>query len=224
MPDLTALEAIHSARSLRRFKPDPIPDNVLTQILDAAVRAPTGSSAQNWIFMVVKEQALKNRLGEIYRKASQIMMAEHDERAIPAHMEQKQFDLMRRSASHLFDHLADSPVLLIAGLRIQSVATKSSPLGPERDEVRGWRTSGANIYPAIHNILLDCRALGLGTVLTTIHTFFEDEVKELLGLPADVQTYALMPIGYPLDKFGPVRRRPLKEVAFLDRFGNEWSA
>ena len=84
------------------------------------------------------------------------------------------------------------------------------------------RMGGSSIYPAVQNIILACRALGLGTVLTTIHGFFEDEVKELLGLPANVDTYALLPIGYPINKHGPVKRRPINEVAYLDRFGNNW--
>ena len=74
----------------------------------------------------------------------------------------------------------------------------------------------------MQNIILACRAFGLGTVLTTIHMFFEDEVKAILGLPAEVQTYALLPIGYPSDKFGPIRRRPVAEVVCLDRYGNPW--
>jgi nitroreductase len=131
---------------------------------------------------------------------------------------------MRKSSNYLFDHLAEAPVILIAALRHASIGTRHSPLDPAAERARAWRTTGASIYPAVQNIILACRALSLGTVLTTIHTFYEDDVKALLELPADVHTYALMPIGYPLDKFGPVKRRPLEEVAFVDRFGNPWHA
>ena len=86
------------------------------------------------------------------------------------------------------------------------------------------RIAGSSIYPAVQNIILACRAFGLGTVLTTIHAFFEDEVRAILKLPADIQTYALMPIGYPQGKFGPVRRRPVNEVACLDEYGKPWPA
>ena len=85
-------------------------------------------------------------------------------------------------------------------------------------------TAGASIYPAVQNIILACRALGLGTVLTTNHTIAENEVKEVLGLPAEVRTFALMPIGYPERNFGSVRRRPLTEVAMIDRYGSPFSA
>ena len=63
---------------------------------------------------------------------------------------------------------------------------------------------------------------GLGTVITTNHILFEAEMKAALGLPDDVRTYALMPIGYPRDKFGPMRRKPLSAVAINDRWGNPW--
>jgi len=84
------------------------------------------------------------------------------------------------------------------------------------------RIRGASIYPAVQNIILACRALGLGTVVTTNHILLEEEMKAALGLPDDVRTYALMPIGYPRDKFGPMRRKPLSEVAIRDRWGNPW--
>lgn len=222
MSEPGVLEAIHSARALRRFKPDPIADEVITKLLDAAIRAPSGSNAQNWIFVVVRDAVVKQRLGEIYQRASRVLLAEYGERVRPDHLEERQFELMRKSAGYLFEHLAEAPALIVLGLMLTAKGSRFSPLAHEQEAARHWRTSGASIYPAVQNIILTCRALGLGTVLTTIHTYFEDEVKEVLELPADAHTYAVMPIGYPRDKFGPVRRRPLAEVAFLDRWGNSW--
>ena len=84
------------------------------------------------------------------------------------------------------------------------------------------RLSGASIYPAIQNIILACRALGLGTLITTNHTLLEEEVRTVLALPREMRTYALMPIGYPDGKFGPIKRRPVSEVAYLDTYGKHW--
>jgi nitroreductase len=81
---------------------------------------------------------------------------------------------------------------------------------------------GASIYPAIQNIILACRALGLGTLITTNHILYEDEVQSILSLPNDVFTFALMPIGYPRGKYGPLSRRPVSEVAYSDRWGERW--
>ena len=74
----------------------------------------------------------------------------------------------------------------------------------------------------MQNIILTCRGLGLGTVITTNHIRCEDEVKALLGIPEDVSTWALMPVGWPIDKFGPLTRQPLTEIAHADRWGTAW--
>ena len=86
------------------------------------------------------------------------------------------------------------------------------------------RIRGASIYPAVQNIILACRALGLGTTITTNHIRCEDEVRALLGIPDDVDTFAMMPIGWPVDRFGPLSRRPLVEVAHADRWGQPWES
>jgi nitroreductase len=84
------------------------------------------------------------------------------------------------------------------------------------------RIRGASIYPAVQNVILACRAFGLGTTITTNHIRCEDEVKAALGVPDDVQTFALMPIGYPVDSFGQVVRRPVAEVVYADRWARRW--
>ena len=223
MPGIELFDAIHSARALRRFRPDPVPDEILTRVLDAAIRAPSASGAQHWLFVVVKDPALRKRLGEIYRESSRVVQAEYAERPKPAHLGDRQYELMKKSSSYLFEHLADAPVLIVAALRLGAPGSRHSPLTGERELARFWRLSGASIYPAIQNLILACRALGLGTVLTTIHAYYEDQIKAAVGLPAETHTYALMPVGWPLDKFGPIKRRPLAEVAFRDRWGNAWT-
>jgi len=82
-------------------------------------------------------------------------------------------------------------------------------------------TAGSSIYPAVQNLMLAARGLGLGTVLTTIHKGREAEVKALLGIPANVETAALIPMGFPGEgaRFGPTRRVPVDEVAYRDRWG-----
>jgi nitroreductase len=85
------------------------------------------------------------------------------------------------------------------------------------------RTSGSSIYPAVQNMLLAARALGLGATLTTLYLSFEKEVEAALGLPADVHSYALLPIGDPMGRFGSVRRMPLADVVYEDRWGQPYS-
>ena len=227
MPEIGLFEAISSARSLRRLKADPVPEELITKILDAAIRAPTGGNAQNWAFIVVRNPDQRQKLGAIYRKASDIAEAMYAARGRPPHLTERQFARMLGAGAHLWQHLGEAPVLLLpCGRR---------PLLPPRealppDIAAHWedelayadRIRGASIYPAVQNILLACRALGLGTVITTNHIRCEADVKALLGIPEDVSTFALMPIGWPLDKFGPLTRRPLAEVAHADRWANAW--
>ena len=84
------------------------------------------------------------------------------------------------------------------------------------------RWSGSSIYPAVENMLLAARALGLGATLTTLHLVFEKEAEAALGLPPNVHSYALLPIGYPMGRFGPVRRTALSDVVYEDRWGQAY--
>jgi nitroreductase len=84
------------------------------------------------------------------------------------------------------------------------------------------RIRGASIYPAVQNVILACRGLGLGTLITTNHLLYEDDVRAVLGIPADVFTFALMPIGFPIGRYGPLARKPVHQVAFADTWGANW--
>jgi nitroreductase len=225
--ELGVLEAIHSARAIRRFKPDPVPETVLTAILDAAIRAPSAGNSQNWVFLVVQDAEQRRKLGLLYRKASDIASAMYAARGRPPHLTEEQFRRLMSSGSFLWDHLADAPVILVP-CQTQPKIPPPEALPPDvrarhLDEQRYVeRIRGASIYPAVQNVILACRAFGLGTTITTNHIRCEDEVKAVLGVPEDVQTFALMPIGYPLDAFGPVVRRPVAEVVYADRWARRW--
>jgi nitroreductase len=217
-------ETIYCASAVRRFKPDPVPNEIITQLLDAAVRAPSASNVQNWAFVVVKDGRQRLLLADIYRKAFSLISTMYRERHPAPHQSAASYRKMMESAKYLADHLHEVPVIIIAGL-IAAAARFEPPAGDaQRVASAAARISGASIYPAVQNLLLACRALGLGSVLTTIHAYYNDEVKSVLNLPADFSTYAMLPVGYPADGFGHrrVKRRPISEVACLDRWGNEW--
>jgi nitroreductase len=227
MPEIGLFDATYSARALRRLKPDPVPQEIITRILDAAVRAPSAGNAQNWAFIVVRDAEQRRRLGMIYRKASDIASEVYKTRGRPPHMSDEQFRRFLTSGAHLWDHMGDAPVLLVPCLHDRPPPPREA-LPPSVQAIYAGelayeqRIRGASIYPAVQNIILACRAFGLGTVITTNHIRCEEEVKELLRLPSDVSTYALMPIGYPQGKFGPLARRPVAEVACADRWGAPW--
>jgi nitroreductase len=199
-------DVVTTQRAIRRLKTDPIPDAALRQIMDAAICAPSGGNRQGWSFVVVRDPAKRARLGELYREAwSELMKVPYYRDAASAPPDSPA-GRMLASARHLGQHLGEAPVLIFACIALDPGAQPTL-------------TTGASIYPAVQNIMLAARALGIGSCITTIHRFRDAQVKELLGIPSDVETAALIPLGYPLGKFGRPPRRPLREVAFADRWG-----
>lgn len=227
MVEIGLFEAIHSARAMRRLKPDPVPEALITRVLDAAIRAPSAGNAQNWAFVVVRDAAQRQALGEIYRKGSRIAEAMYAARGQPAHLTERQFQRMMTAGAWLWEHIGEAPVILFPCQHRPAMppAETLRPLVHYDDEVAYVaRIRGSSIFPAVQNIILACRGLGLGTTITTNHLRCEDEVRALLGLPDDVDTFAMMPIGWPMDAFGPVSRKPLAAVVHGDRWGNAWDA
>ena len=227
LPNIGLFEAIYSARSIRRLKPDPVPEELITRILDAAIRAPSGGNAQSWAFVVVRHPDLRRQLGVIYRKASDIAEAIYAARGCPAHLSERQYARFMAAGRYLWDHMGEAPVLIVpCSHRTTLPARDALPARIaaewESEAAYAEHIRGASIYPAVQNIILACRGLGLGTVITTNHIRCEGEVKALLGIPEEVSTWALMPIGWPVDKFGPLARRPLNQVVHADRWGAAW--
>ena len=228
LPNIGLFEAIYSARSIRRLKPDPVPEELITRILDAAIRAPSGGNAQSWAFVVVRHPDLRRQLGVIYRKASDIAEAIYAARGCPTHLSERQYARFMAAGRYLWDHMGEAPVLIVpcshrATLPARDALPARIAAEWESEAAYAEHIRGASIYPAVQNIILACRGLGLGTVITTNHIRCEGEVKALLGIPEEVSTWALMPIGWPVDKFGPLARRPLNEVVHADRWGAAWS-
>ena len=195
-------DAMQTQRAVRRFKPDPVPSEAVSRVLDAATRAPSGGNSQPWSFVVLQDADIRRQVGALYKDA-------WDAGGIDRFTSDPDPARARvyRSAKYLAERMGEAPVLILACI-------ESGGRGPSL-------TTGASIYPAVQNLMLAARALGLGTVITTIHRGRESEIKELLGIPEDVATAALIPMGYPADGagFGPVRRGPTSEVTYLDRWG-----
>ena len=196
--DIGLFEAMRTQRAIRYFKPDPVPEELLTKLLEAASKAPSGTNRQMWHFVIVQEPELRAKMADIYRRAGRS--------ALPnLQWLQDANPRILRSATHLIERMDDAPVLLLACIEHNG----STNL-----------TTGSSIYPAVQNILLAARGLGLGSVLTTFHKQYEDEVRTIFGIPHNVETAALLPIGYPADGagYGPTRRKPLDEVTHWDRW------
>ena len=207
---------VDTQRALRRFRPDPVPDAILGRILEAATRAPSARGAEPWFFVVVRDAATRAAIGARYRAAWEA--AEQFTAATDADAdlrERPHYARMMRAVRTLALHLADAPVLVACCLDHRQLGPIAAPDGTLRSPVAAY----ASIFPAVQNLLLAAGALGIGSALTTLHRTFEDDLRSLLGIPPAVEVAALVPLGYPRDRPGPTRRKPVEEVAFVDRWG-----
>ena len=212
MPEETAsttdlFQIIRTARSMRRLKPDPVPNELIRKILEAGVCAPSGGNMQRWRFLVVRDPQIKLTVGAYYKRAWDEQVAPRYRAGEPAPgMSGERFLRLLDAAEYLAAHIHEAPVWIVPCLEGDTPT----------------RTSGSSIYPAVQNMLLAARALGLGATLTTLYLSFEKEAEAALGLPPGVHSYALLPIGYPMGRFGPVRRVALSDVVYEDRWGQSF--
>lgn len=210
MTDVSLLEGIATTRAIRRFRPDPIPEEDLSTILWHATRAPTGSNRQPTRFLALRSGPhaieAKALLGEAFRAGWA------EKRRDDGYQEGSGSDRsspkarMAAAMAHFVDHFEEIPVVVLACLQ----------LGHYRAD---QLSSGASVYPACQNLLLAARALGYGGVLTMWHGYVERPLREVLAIPDDVAIAATIALGRPQGGHGPVRRRPLGEVVFDDAWG-----
>jgi nitroreductase len=199
-------DAMRTQRAVRRLRPDPVDDELLLELLRLAVRAPTGGNAQGWEFLVVRDPGVKHQLARLNRQAWSVYRRFAKGRA------RGDLSAARVLASVQWqaDHFEDAPVIVVACLHGRPWPT---PLG---------RTSFyGSVFPAVQNLLLAARAVGLGAALTTLPLWSRSLARRTLGLPATVTPCAVIPMGWPQgDGYGPTTRRPVEEAIHLDRWGH----
>lgn len=206
-------EVIHSTRAMRRLKPDPIPEDILKKIIDAGIRAPSGGNTQEWAFVLVRDPDLKRFIRDYYWNTWQQLRAKRSIAMTDVPPAQQR---MLNAAADLAANLDEVPAILLA-----CAQKEYAPMNAMNNPKASTLVVHASIFPAVQNILLACRALGIGATLTTIHCFFEEDLKKKLGIPESMEVAAMIPMGYPQGKFGPVSRKPVEEVIHWDRFGNQ---
>lgn len=210
--NLDIFHIMKTMRPMRRLKPDPVPQAILEEILDAAVHAPNSLNTQPYTFIVVRDVATKTFFGEKYHQA----MHDRFSRYIPAADDKSAGARNFRTAMALGGHIPEVPVLLfICGERDWPLAI------PEAQRVGLAPPSYGSVFPTVQNILLGCRAKGLGASLTTMHQVFEAELIEHLKMPETHGIVAVIPIGYPKGNFGPVTRKPSREMTFFEAWGKD---
>jgi nitroreductase len=206
MEPVDLLEGIATTRAIRRYHPDPIPEGDLAQMLFAASRAPTGSNRQNFRFLVLgrgpNAARAKTLLGESFRAGWSAKQVTDGYRQGSGERDDSPKARMARAMQHFVDNFEQTPVVVLPCVRRRHHKL----------------IDGASIYPACQNLLLAARALGYGGVMTGWHAPVEAELRALLGIPDDYEIAATIPLGRPLGNHGPVRRRPLAELVFDDRW------
>ena len=223
-------------RAMRRLRPDPVPADLVRELIEAAMCAPSAGHQQGQVFIVVSDRDRIARLATVWRMVVDLYegwMGKADPRYGTDPTVMRTWDAVHYQR----DHFHEIPLVIVAcydqrayisGVKrrigdLVAALRKAGPGRATRMLLGGLiaielRSEAASIYPAIQNLLLAARARGLAATMTTWHLFAEADVREILGIPRSVRTYALIPVGWPLGRFGPLTRRPPEEVTRHDHW------
>jgi len=191
-------EAMFTQRSIRRFRPDPIPVEDLELVLEAAAKAPSGGNRQPGRFLVLTDPALIREFGALYREAWWAKRRD-EKRPWTRREEIPAEDRGSTAAARLADEIKDAPCIVLA--------------------LTTGKGQASSIIPSVQNLMLAARALGIGSVPTTLHAQVLERVYTLLGIPADLEFHLCIPLGYPRGQFGTTQRRPTAETTYLNHWG-----
>ena len=213
-------EAMSTLRAVRRLRPDPIPQDVIERVLQAACWAPTGGNVQPWRVIVVRSPERKAKLQAIYEPEWHNYTAANRARleTLPIGADKEKLSRTLAAGDYLAANLAQAPVVLMFIANPKFMAITDAKLD------RVSMVGGGSVYTAVQNTMLACREEGLGCTLTTLHCIQEPLVLEALDIPAGWATLAMVPIGYPLGGgHGPITRQPPSALAFDDAYGTAWT-
>jgi nitroreductase len=209
--DMPLEDAMRTQRAVRRLHTDPVPMDLLAHLLELSLKAPTSSNTQDWSYMVVVDREQKARIGRLYgvlyRTFNPIVerVSRGDEQALRN----------IRPGQWQAEHFDEIPVLVIPCYRR---GLKHMPVGLPQIAVSSYYGS---VYPAVQNLLLSCRAVGLGASLQTLPIWLIAPTRRILGLPWRMNPVCIIPIGWAKGNYGPTQRRPIGEVIHVDRYGNQ---
>ena len=200
--NLSLEEVIYNSRAMRRLQTEEVPEELLLKLISAANQAPSGSNSQMARWVVARDPEVKQKLADLNRK--------HAEPYIQPSLDNPSSDKQRRMLEAVvwqMDHMHEIPALIVACFNY-----------PEKVEgIDVYRQAGS-VWPGIQNLLLTARSLGLGAAPTTLALRDQDAVREVLNLPETFAALCLIPVGYPMGKFGPVSRRPVEEIMRFDQW------
>lgn len=195
---MDVFEAMGTARAMRFFKPDPVPQELLDKVLWAATRASSPNNTQGWDFVVVTDASVRKELGDLFKPfADRVAAMPVPESAVD-----------RRTlagAKNLGANMGNFPcIIFVCGHNIY-------PPGAPRETFMY-----SAVYSASQNLVVAARALGLGAAFTTLHGMFEADIRRILRIPDEVFIGTTIPLGFPDGPTGPVSRKDVSEVVHYD--------
>jgi nitroreductase len=223
LADVDLVEALRTTPAVRSFTTEPVDGEVLHRLLDTARFAPSGGNRQPWRVVVIRDEEIRSAIADAYALGWREYAAHVAAGLVPfapggdGRWERPAVDLERARATPVEDdfaaRLATAPVVLVLLAHLPSLAVTDNGLG--RQSIVG----GASVYPFAQNLLLAARGEGLGGVMTTVICRQEDRVKDLLGVPMEFAVAGLVVLGHPERQVTRLRRRPVEEFAYVDRYG-----
>jgi nitroreductase len=216
---MDALEALMTTRAMRRYTDAAVSDDEIWTCLRAAQQAPSGGNLQPWQFVVVRDAARRRALGELYRRAyvryEKALLASQP--PFRSDADRATFERTLAASRHLAAHLGEAPALVFVLMPVLDLTLHDAE-GP-----LDIGTLHASVYPAVQNLMVAARALGIGTALTTVLRIYQDEVRTALGVPDRFEIAALVPMGRPRGRFGVAPRKPVEAITHWDTYGQKRS-
>ena len=206
--EMGLFDAIYNCRAMRKLDTKAVPEEDLMKLVDAANQAPSGSNMQAGRWLIVRDPEVKRGLAALNRAGVEAYIGPMvDNPGSLPHQDQDKRLRMMNSVLWQMENMHTLPALIIACM----------DFGAKVDAGMIAR-GGGSIWPGIQNLLLAARALGLGAAPTTLALQDQEAVADVLGLPETMAAFCLIPVGYPLGKFGPVTRKPLSEIMKFDQW------
>jgi nitroreductase len=229
-PDAPVMEVLATMRAMRRLRPDPVPRELLERCLEAATWAPTGSNSQTYGYVIVDDRETMRRCADLWRRSARWYVASQKAN-FPQHSTPEKWAKLMDALRHQSEHFEETPALVAFTCDLGEVFMRRAITG-WRHTLAGYAALGlrdslkmsrnmlrllstaesSSIYPGVENFLVAARAHGLAATITTWHVAFEQDWRRELGLSRRAKIYALVPVGWPQGKFGPVVRRSVRET------------
>lgn len=204
--DMPIGEAMRTQRAIRRLTTDPVSDELVKELLALATKAPTAQNHQAWEFIVVRDPEVIAKLAKLNRRVWRLV----DRPVAWLNRKNERFVRTHKATAHQVDHFEEIPVLIVCCM----TATRHAPFPVVA------ASSYGSVFPAVQNLLLAARAVGLGANLVTMPLTINRAARKVLGIPWKITPVAIVPLGWPTGKYGPTTRRPVAEVTSIDRYGN----